>query len=438
MKNIFALLTLLSALLPPPLAALAAEPAKQDGRPGAEDYVRLFPNDGNCVYAGKGLLRRWPDGGPRELWRLRIGDGKAAVVEAGGRAFTGYQADGKQWAACLEPATGRVLWTRMLIAKENHHGVAGMVATPIVDGDRVYFIPYDSNQGNLWDPQCPIFCLHAADGAVLWEERQRFNATEGGLPLIVGNTLYVGSSGKDNVLVAVDKLSGKPLWKVRDDTGAKYCFQTGSSLSYAEFGGTPQIVCCVYQNDYIGVDARTGEILWHWGFPKPVASGPVATPVVLGNRLFVSAFQNGVSWGGCVTFELQGGKIAPRTLYLSDKRMCNAYHTPSVDAGAVYGFGLGNNGEALQCIDLESGKLLWQHEGPEWSCKGNMMVADGLIFATTKHDELVMAEAARSEYKELGRVNPGVKLGLPQQPTIFGERLYLRGNDTIVCYQVGR
>jgi len=29
-------------------------------------------------------------------------------------------------------------------------------------------------------------------------------------------------------------------------------------------------------------------------------------------------------------------------------------------------------------------------------------------------------------------------LGLPQQPTIFGERLYLRGNDTIVCYQVGR
>ena len=98
-------------------------------------------------------------------------------------------------------------------------------------------------------------------------------------------------------------------------------------------------------------------------------------------------------------------------------------------------YGRGSKSDALQCIDLESGKMLWQQEGSEWSRQGNMMVADGLIFATTKHDELVLAEAGKSGYKELGRVNPGIKLGLPQQPTIFGNRLYLRGNDTIVCYQ---
>ncbi|MEI8376723.1 MAG: PQQ-binding-like beta-propeller repeat protein [Planctomycetota bacterium] len=417
------------------LASLALSQAGEPGMPGGEDYVRLFPNDGNCVYPAQGLLHRWPNGGPRELWRFRIGEGKAAIVEAGGRAFTGYQADGKQWAACLDPSTGRILWTRMLIAKENHHGVEGMVSTPIIDGNHVYFIPYDSNKGNLWDPHCPIFCLNASDGAVIWEERERFTATEGGLPLIVGNILYIGSSGKDNVLVAVDKLSGKLLWKVRDDTGANYCFQTGCSLSYAEFCGVPQIVCCVYQNDYIGVNARTGEILWHWSFPKSPFSGPVATPVVLGNRMFVSAFQSGVSWGACVEFKVEDGKTSARTVYISDKLMCNAYHTPSVYAGAVYGFGRGSKSDALQCIDLESGKLLWQQEGPEWSRQGNMMVADGLIFATTKHDELVLAEAGKSGYKELGRVNPGIKLGLPQQPTIFGNRLYLRGNDTIVCYQ---
>src|SRR5665647_3637465 len=37
-----------------------------------EEYVRLFPNDGNCVYPGKGLLRKWPEGGPHELWRLSL------------------------------------------------------------------------------------------------------------------------------------------------------------------------------------------------------------------------------------------------------------------------------------------------------------------------------------------------------------------------------
>jgi hypothetical protein len=64
-------------------------------------------------------------------------------------------------------------------------------------------------------------------------------------------------------------------------------------------------------------------------------------------------------------------------------------------------------------------------------------VADGLIFAVTKKDELVLAEANKTAYKELGRVNPGIKLGIPQQPTLFGGRLYLRGTDTVVCYQVG-
>ena len=75
----------------------------QAGVPAKNEYVRLFPNDGNCVYPARDLLRSWPDGGPHELWRLRIGEGKAAVVEAGGKAYTGYQADGKQWAVCLDP-----------------------------------------------------------------------------------------------------------------------------------------------------------------------------------------------------------------------------------------------------------------------------------------------------------------------------------------------
>jgi hypothetical protein len=35
----------------------------------------------------------------------------------------------------------------------------------------------------------------------------------------------------------------------------------------------------------------------------------------------------------------------------------------------------------------------------------------------------------------LGRVNPGIHLGVQQQPTLFNGRLYLRGNDTAVCYQ---
>jgi len=44
--------------------------------------------------------------------------------------------------------------------------------------------------------------------------------------LILENVLYIGSSGKEKVLEAVDKMTGKMLWKIGDDTGENYCFQT--------------------------------------------------------------------------------------------------------------------------------------------------------------------------------------------------------------------
>jgi len=248
--------------------------------------------------------------------------------------------------------------------------------------------------------------------------------------------MYIGSSGKEKVLEAVDKLTGKMIWKIGDDTGENYCFQTGSSLSYAEFCGVPQIICSIYKNDYIGVNATTGEILWHWSFPTGPASGPVPTPVVLGNRMFVSTFQGSASWGALLEFSMKNGKFSADTVYISDRLMCNGFHTPSVTEGAVYGFGRGNSNDALQCLDLLSGKLLWQQENQDWSRNGNMIVADGLIFALTKRDELVLAEASKDGYKELGRINPGIRLGIQQQPTIFNGRLYLKGNDTIVCYEV--
>ena len=39
-----------------------------------------------------------------------------------------------------------------------------------------------------------------------------------------------------------------------------------------------------------------------------------------------------------------------------------------------------------------------------------MIVAGGMFFAITKHDELVLTEAGKIGYRELGRVNPGIKL----------------------------
>jgi outer membrane protein assembly factor BamB len=423
-------LQILGALLL--LAAASNSPAADSG------YVRFLPNDGNNVYPATGLLRQWPAKGPAELWRAAIGDGKTAVIEAGGRAFTATQADGKQWELCLDPATGHTLWKTMLATNENHHQVVGPVTSPVVDGDRVYCIPYKNDHGDMYKIICPVFCLRTNDGSVIWSEGEKFVATEGSMPLIVGNTLYISSCGLDSILVAVDKMTGKLLWKTPEplNPGGSAIYGAGSSLTYQVVAGIPQIIISIYRNDIMGVNAETGQALWHWQLPTPpVSSGMVSTPVAVGSRVFMSGFQAPGSWGICLDMQVKDGKITPVVRNQSNKLQCNAYHTVSIVDGAVYGFGLGAQQESLQCTDLETGQLLWEQAGPDWSRKGNLTVADGLIFAVTKKEELVLAEANKTGYKELGRVNPGIKMGIPQQPTIFNGRLYLRGNDTVVCYQ---
>jgi outer membrane protein assembly factor BamB len=408
---------------------------------GQSDYVRLLPNDGNNVYPATGLFRQWPTNGPKELWRATIGSGKSAVIVSGNRAFTATQTEGKQWALCLDPATGKTLWKTLLYDKENHHQVIGPVASPVVDGDRVYFIPYKNNAGDIYDIRCPVFCLRVNDGSTVWSEGAKFVSTEGSTPLIVSNTLYISSSSRECILVAVDKMTGNLLWKTPEpnDAGSpRAVYGAGASLTYQVVEGIPQIIVSVFRNDNLGVNALTGEILWHWKLPTAVSSGMVSTPVAIGSRLFFSGFQGDSSQGVWVDMKVKGREIEPVIRFQSTRLQCNAYHTVSVVDGAVYGFGVSTEHEALQCTDLETGELLWEQAGPDWSRRGNLTVADGLIFAVTKKDELVLAEANKTAYKELGRVNPGIKLGIPQQPTIFSGRLYLRGNDTVVCYEVGK
>ena len=420
------------------LGVLILLAAASAARAADSSYVRLLPNDGNNVYPAAGLLRQWPAEGPKELWRTNIGEGKSAVLEAGGRACTATQSDGKQWALCLDPATGKTLWKTMLVTNGNHHNVTGPVTTPVIDGDRVYYIPYQNDHGDIYKICCPVFCLRASDGAAVWSGGTNFVATEASTPLIVGQTLYISACSRDCVLVAVDKMTGQILWKSAEpaDAGHPAVYGAGSSLTYQVVEGIPQIIISVYRNDNMGVNAQTGEILWHWKLPTPVSAGLVSTPVAVGSRVFMSAFQTPSSWGICLDMQVKDGKIEAVTRTQSDKLQCNAYHTVSIVDGAVFGFGLGDTQESLQCTDLETGALLWEQAGPDWTRKNNLTVADGLIFALTKKDELVMAEANKTGYKELGRVNPGIKLGIQQQPTVFNGRLYLRGNDTVVCYQV--
>jgi outer membrane protein assembly factor BamB len=403
-----------------------------------QDLNRFLPNHGNSVFSARGLLRRWPPGGPKELWRVEVGWGKSAVVEANGSAFTAAESDDKQWAVCLDPATGATRWRRLLVTNPNRHFVRGPVTSPVIDGDRVYFIPYQTYQDDVWEMRCPIVCLKT-DGTERWRGDKTFWGTEASTPLVVGDTLYVGADNPERVvLVALDKMTGTLRWSAAAKSEKERELGAPASLTYQEVAGIPQVIVATYgTREVLGVHAATGEIMWRYPYPADIIIGLVSTPVAVGSRLFLSAGEGkGRNFSACLEMQAADGKISCRELYASTELQTNMYNTVAIDQDAVFGFGGNNRAGFLHCTNFEDGRLLWKEDSRDWTNCQNLIIADGLIFALTKNDELVMAEASRERYQELGRVRLGVELDRPQQPTIANGRMYIRGVDSVVCYRI--
>ena len=397
------------------------------------DLPRLMPLDNNNVYNAKGLLRTWPKDGPKELWRVEVGEGKSAVTEANGRAFTAAQFDGKQWALCLNPATGATIWKHEIYPKAASNIVKGPIVTPLVDGNRVYFIA--SADAGPYDPLSPVYCLNAEDGAEIWRSDDNEYASQGSAtPLIVDDTLYIpaGKSGKGKILVAVDKLTGKLRWSVADPQKRDNTYGSAASPAYQIIDGIPQIICGVYggAREAWGVSAKTGEL--YWSYQTPMHHSLISSPVATGSRVVLCGGQGSAAFSACLQMYVRDGKILRRQLHRDSVLQTNMYNTVAVLDGAVYGFG----NESMQCTSLEDGKLLWKKAGEDWGRDQQLIIADGLIFALARKADLVMLEASKAGYKELGRIPTGLKLDYPQQPTIANGRLYVRGDTTIVCYHV--
>lgn len=401
---------------------------------------RFLPNHGNTVYNAKGLLRQWPEEGPKELWRVEIGWGKSAVVEANGLAFTAAETDEKQWAVCLDPLTGATRWKRLLLPKKNRHYTFGPVTSPVIDGDRVYFIPYAIYERDVWEMRCPIVCLRT-DGTELWRADETFWATEASTPLVVGDTLYVAADNPQRViLVALDKKTGKLRWSAAANSEKDRELGAPASLTYQVVGGVPQVVVATYgTREVLGVHAVTGEVMWHYPYPAEIIIGLVSTPVAVGSRLFICAGEGrGRNFSACLQMKVVDGKVAYEELYRSTELQTNMFNTVAIYQDAVFGFGGNNRIGFLHCTNLEDGRLLWRQDNKDWTKDQNLIIADGLLFALTQNDELVMAEASRAGYRELARVSLGVDLGRPQQPTIANGRMYIRGMKSVVCYQVAK
>ena len=407
MKNI-SIKTLMSVAII--LLCLSAESNAQVG--GEWPQWRGPNRDG--ISKETGLLKQWPADGPALVWKATgAGAGYSSLAISNGRLFTMGLRGGREYVIAFDVATGKEAWaTAHGGAFRNDRG-DGPRGTPTVDGANLYAL---GGNGDL-------SCLEARTGRVIWTINilKKFGGSnpQWGIsesPLVIGDKLLVNAGGPGASIVALSKKDGSLIWKSQSDPAG---YSSGMPV---QIGDTTQVVFFTEQRA-LGLDLKDGKFLW--GYPRASNdTANVATPVVRGNRVFISSDYG--TGAGLVEIKADG---KAQEVYFT-KEMRN-HHSSSILIGDyLYGFSSG----ILTAMRFDTGEVAWRDRSVG---KGSLVYADGNLYALSENGVVGLIEATPTAYREKGRFRIAQD-SLPTwtHPVIAGGRLYLRDQDTIYAYDV--
>jgi outer membrane protein assembly factor BamB len=432
------------------LLALAAVPVP------ADDWPQWMGPQRDGVWREKGILDRFPPGGPKVLWRTPVGGGYAGPAEEGGKVyvmdrqlpegvrnpanpFARGSIPGKERVLCLDAKTGKPLWTHAYDCKYEISYPVGPRTTPSITDGKVYTV------GAMGD----LYCLDAASGKPVWHKNfmKEYDVSApmwgfSASPLVDGNKVICLVGGKGSVVVAFDRKSGKELWKNLTASEPGYC-----PPIIIEAGGKRQLI--VWHPEALsGLDPETGKVYWSEKYPAIKAGMTIPMPRKEGNLLFVSSF-----YGGSMMFKLDQNKPDATLLWKKKGRSERPRDTEAlhvVMAAPVfkgdYIYGIDSYGE-LRCLKAEKGERVWTNLKALGTQEGQrdrwntafIVEQNGRYFLFTEKGELVIARMSPKGYDEIDRVKllePTSRAGRPvlwSHPAFAHRCMFARNDKEIIC-----
>lgn len=401
--------------------------------PGAFDWPQWQGPHRDAVSKERGLLQEWPKEGPPLAWKIKgLGGGYSAPSIAAGRMYGMSDREGTEVVWALSEADGKQIWVtplRPMVSQSMPQGIEGPGCTPTVDGDRIYV----ETMGGV------VACLQSSDGKIIW---QRDIAKEFGAraptwsyresPLIDGEKLICTPGGRVATIVALDKLTGKTIWKsqVPGNPGAAY-----ASAIAIDFDGQRQYVQ-ITQRTLAGVAAADGKFLWKYDKPANRQGINCSTPLYHDGEVFAASAYN--TGGGLVklTKDSSGGVKAEEVYFT--KKMQNHHGGMILLDGCLYGANGGNGAGALICLDFQTGKVLWDQHSEGRAPKGSIALADHRFYYLTEDGTVLLIEPNSKQYTERGRFQHPDRSQAHDwcHPVIANGKLYIRDQDVLLCYDV--
>ena len=367
-------------------------------------------------YEEANISTNWPANGLPVVWKQPVGVGHASFVVADGKAYTIEQRRSQEVVAAYDMNNGRELWTQKWNAAYTDETGDGPRATPTWDAGRIYALGATGE----------LRCLDANSGAVIWgknilSDNQAKNLpwAMAASPLIVDDKVIVlpgGTSGKS--VVAYNKNSGAPVWRVLNDT------QAYVSPMLVELAGRRQIIV-VSASRVVGLAPENGALLWEYPWNTDMGIN-VSQPVMVDrNRFFISS-----GYGkGAALVEVKGsGNSFTASTIWENNNMKNKFNSSVLHNGYVYGLDEG----ILVCLDVNTGERKWKNGRYGY---GQIILAGSHLIVTSDQGDVALVKATPDAYTEVARFTavPGKTWNYP---ALAGGRLLVRNSTEMAAYDI--
>jgi len=384
----------------------------------ASDWPQLLGPQRDGVYSGPPLAKVWPKEGPPVVWKREVGPGFAGPAVSGERLILFHRVEDRAVVECLDSRSGQAIWKAGYATdyRDDFGFDQGPRATPTIVDGRVF----------TYGAEGRLSCWKLETGEAVWnvDAAKEFGSRKGffgraASPLVEGGVVIFMPGGREGAgVVALDVVTGKARWKATDDESG-YASPTVATIQ------SRRIVLALTREALVALQPTDGHLIFrHPWRPRESASVSAATPLVMGDTVFLSACY------GAGASLLRFKESGPEEIWSRDDALSNHYATSVHHRGFLYGWhGRQEQGCELRCVELKTGKVRWSESGLK---AGSVTLAGDELLLLTERGLLLRAPATPEGFKPTARVQV-----LPSDvrafPALANGFFFARSKEQLTC-----
>jgi outer membrane protein assembly factor BamB len=420
------------------------------------DWPQFCGPQRNNRSAETGLARSWPSDGPAVLWTATVTAGFAGPAVKDGTVYLLDHDGARSSIRALELTSGKERWTCSFadpgeLANKKYPGTRG---TPTVTDDSLYAVTLFGT----------VVGVDLKTQKVKWQRSlvKDYAKKIGGFgmaqsPLLVGDLVIVAPLTETASLVALDKNTGKEVWKVSGYPGSGFVSPLIVSIDGQDQilmvaggakppkPGRPNAnkktdedvadeVKSVRPTYVFAVSPQDGHVLWSydgWSCDNPIPH-PVA---VDRNTLFITSGYKSIS--AMIKVEKKEGGFSVKEVFKTENAATQIEQPVFVNNHLFVGGTVKTSRRGLICLDLE-GNVKWDSgtaSGAPVFNDLNMIAVDGMLIGLDGDSGMLyLIEASPTAFKQLAAAKVLAEKGQTWAPIALSDgKLLVRDHTVMKC-----